>query len=271
LRFRNLLGSVAAVLAALVLMAPSVAQAAPNQSAASAAEQAAVLQAYGVSASALGSVVIDSNLTYRQAIGDDVVPALYRNLHDQMKPYLRLVAVAYHGYDGRIHLGQLVVHRDLVRDMQAVFCGMFRLGFPIKSVIPESQFGYDDERSMLANNTSGYRPGPRIGSHYDDHFKAIAVDVNPFTNPFVVTDDNGVTTVDPPGAHYDPAAQGALYKTSAVRLLWHTTGRGYGWGGNWGDPQADPPEEFYKVGYFDWQHFYPADAWYDSIPVPPGM
>jgi len=233
--------------------------------------QLQVLQDYGVAPSEFGSVVVDSNLTPDQAIGDNVVPPQYRELHRLMRPYLRVMTVGYRGYDDHVHLGQLVIHRDLVDDMQAKFRGMFRQGFPIQAVVPESQVGYDDEASMLRNHTSGYRPGPMINGHYDDHFKAIAVDINPFTNPFEVTDDNGVTTVDPPGAHHDPAAKGALYRTSPTRLLWHASGpnvgRSYGWAGNWGDPQADP-EEFYKIGYFDWQHFYPADAWYDSIPLP---
>ncbi len=234
-------------------------------------QQPGIWQSYGLTAKQLSSVVVDSNLTDDQAIGDSVVPPEDQALHAAIRPYLRVVWVIHWGFDDRIHVGQLVVHQALAGDMQRIFAGMFLLRFPITSVIPESQFGYVDDRSMLANNTSSYRPD-RINGHPSDHFRGIAIDVNPRLNPMIVTQD-GVTTVDPPGATYNPAVRGTIVKNDPVHRLWKTLlpGRAYGWGGNWGDPAADPPYEFYMKDYFDYQHFYPNDSWYDSVPLPAGF
>lgn len=192
-------------------------------------------------------LVIDSDLSHEQAMGGDTISVEAQQLHAKMKPYLRVVRVYYLGFDDCLHAGQIVVYRGLVEDTKRLFSGMLALGFPIESVIPQSQFDYKDERSMVANNSSSYRP--QSGS---EHCKGTAVDLNPRVNPMIVT-DAGIATVDPPGAHYDPNAKGALIKEGAVRKLW--TAVGFEWGGNWGDPRADPAADFYKIDYFDYQHF----------------
>lgn len=209
--------------------------------------QVALFDSYHLTSSQRTGVVIDSNLSYAQAIGDDKVPASAMAEHMKIRPFLRVVPVVYHGYDTRIHLGQIVVHEYIAPDVSILFAQMFVMGFPIKSVIPESQFGYIDENSMLSNNSSGYRPADQ------EHGYGVAVDVNTFTNPFDVTDDNGVRTIDPPGAMYNPQAKGAITMEGPVRKAW--TKRGFEWGGNWGNPAADPQADFFQTGYFDYQHW----------------
>lgn len=252
-----------ALVAAMVLP-PQVALASPS-TAFTSAEQA-VFGQYGLSSQQSDWLVIDSHLSYEQAIGDAVVPPAARELHAKMKPYLRVVPVLYWGFEAqpRVHLGQIVVHRDLVNDTNQLFIRMFALRFPIQSVIPESQFGYDDERSMLANNSSNYRP-----EEDSEHLKASAFDINTFVNPFDVLHDDGTRTIDPPGAHYDPTAKGAIVKEGPVRKLW--TSLHYEWGGGWGDPFADPPTDFFKVGFFDYQHFQLDYTRFGSLPLPPGI
>ena len=38
-----------------------------------------------------------------------------------------------------------------------------------------------------------------------------------------------------------------------VRKAW--TARGFEWGGNWGNPNADPQADYFEEGYFDYQHW----------------
>ncbi len=40
---------------------------------------------------------------------------------------------------------------------------------------------------------------------------------------------------------------------SELRRYWGSLN--WEWGGNWGNPNADPPIDFFQVGYFDYQHF----------------
>lgn len=222
---------------------------------------------YGLTALQVSCVVVDSLVSYDEAMGDSVVPVEARALHARIKPYLRVVVVVYHGYDGRIHIGQIVVHKYIVGKVARLFVEMYRLGFPIKSVIPSSHFGYDDQVSMSANNSSAYRP--EEGS---EHRTGAAIDLNPFQNPFDITAYNPVRPIEPAGAHYDPNAQGAIVKAGPVRRAF--TAEHFEWGGGWGDPNATPPTDFFRTGYFDYMHFQPDYSWYDTFyrdQLPPGI
>jgi peptidoglycan L-alanyl-D-glutamate endopeptidase CwlK len=231
--------------------------------------QQALLKQHGVHA--FGNIVVDSAMTYEQALGDSVVPAEGQAIHQVMKPHLRVIPVAYwglgtHGSDGRIHVGQIVVHRLLVEDTIRVFTEMFKLKFPIHSVIPQSAFGYNDQLSMAANNSSNYRP--ESGS---EHSRAAAFDLNPVQNPFDRTAYDPSLPVEPAGAVYDPSAPGTITMDSALRRYW--TSLNWEWGGNWGNPNADPPTDFFRVGYYDYQHFQLNYLRYDGFlaQLPPCM
>jgi len=215
------------------------------------ADQKALLQQLGVRN--FGGVVVDSAMTYQQALGDSVVPPKEYAVHAAIKPYLRVVPVAYWGLgsdglpDNRIHVGQIVVHRLLVADTTRVFARMFLLRFPVHSVIPHSAFGYDDSKSMAANNSSAYRPDSP-----SEHSRGAAFDINPVQNPMDLWAYDG-TPPEPAGAVYNPAMPGTITMQGAVRLYWSSLG--WEWGGNWGNPHADPPTDFFRNGYYDYQHF----------------
>jgi peptidoglycan LD-endopeptidase CwlK len=255
--FRKVTGVVLALLAVMTLAATAGASRRESEVNFSSHQQA-VLASYGVSGQEYKNIVIDSSLSREQALGDNVVPAGSRELHAKMKPYLRVVPVVYHGYDNRIHLGQIVVHRHVVGKTVKLFLKMFRLGFPIYSVIPQSQFGYDDQRSMAANNSSAYRP--EDGS---EHRTGAAFDLNPMQNPFDVTGYDPMRPIEPAGAVYNPAAKGTIVKFSAVWKAWKD--ESFEWGGGWGDPNAVPITDFFREGYFDYQHFQPDFSWYDDF------
>ena len=230
------------------------------------AEQQTLFSQYGLSSQQIDCLVVDSKMSYDQAIGDSVVPADVQDIHAKMKPLLRVLPEVYHGYDGRIHLGQIVVHEYVVGKVNRLFLKMFALGFPIYSVIPESHFGYDDQRSMAANNSSAYRP-----ERDSVHVAGAAIDLNTFTNPFDVTAYDPNRPIQPPGAHYNPAAKGAIVKSGPVRVAW--TAEHFEWGGGWGDPAATPPTDYFRTGFFDYQHFQPDFSWYDEFykHVPAGV
>lgn len=115
---------------------------------------------------------------------------------------------------------------------------MFQLGFPIKSVIPESAFGYNDELSMEANNSSDYRPEKN-----SEYRKGSAFDLNPMQNPFEITGYDPTVPVQPTGTVYDPNVPGTITMESPVRRFWGEA-LNYEWGGNWGNPNADPSTDF---------------------------
>lgn len=234
---------------------------------------------YGVTKQGL---VIDSFLGPDEAIGSSSNPTVQRYL-DAMKPYLVVLPVVYLGYDEKTHLGQLVVNKALAAETAKIFLTMFKLKFPIKSVIPQSQFNYDDglsdDRSMAVNNTSCYRPDDLKADNVSEHTKGAAFDINPFNNPMDTTKDLTIPVEKrvfvPPGGSYDLKAKGTIVRHGQVQSSWRAAG--YEWGGNWGYKPDEAHGQFFRDGYYDYQHFQlncaRTGAVYQNnslLPLPPG-
>jgi len=154
----------------------------------------------------------------------------------------RIVKVKYYSFDGKVHQGQIVIDRDLTRDIKEIFKLAFAEKFPIYSVIPIShpQFRkdgrWDDDLSMAANNTSGFNYREKTGGgSLSNHAYGRAIDINTVQNPYL---KNGI--VLPPNGNYDSQAQGTLTSDSSIVRKFRELG--WTWGGDW---------ESFK----DYQHF----------------
>jgi hypothetical protein len=154
---------------------------------------------------------------------------------------LRLLTLDFWGFDGSVHSGELVVHRDVADDVVVVFRELFDARFPIRRMRLVDDYGGDDDRSMAANNTSAFNCRPVTGgSAWSGHSYGRAIDINPIQNPYVT----GGGTVLPPagGAYTDRSLQskGMIHPGDVVLRAFSSVG--WGWGGNWSDPT-------------DYQHF----------------
>ena len=155
---------------------------------------------------------------------------------------LRLVRVTYRGFDGSDHLGALVVHRRVARDVITVFRRLHAARFPIRRMTPVSAFRGSDDASMAADNTSAFNCRGAVGSttgSWSQHAYGMAIDVNPVENPYVLH-----------GRALPPAGRRFLDRTSRRRgmavpggvLVRAFESVGWKWGGRWsGSP--------------DYQHF----------------
>ena len=139
-----------------------------------------------------------------------------------------------------MHRGELVVHKDQARVVQDVFRALFRARFPIKRMQLVDVYGGDDDRSMAANNTSGFNCRTVEGSSsWSEHAYGRAVDLNPIQNPAV--EDGRVSP--PAGAGYlDRSRQrkGLIRGNDTVVRAFASIG--WGWGGYW-------------TSFKDYQHF----------------
>ena len=181
--------------------------------------------------------IIDSRMTEREAF-DGLDP----KCPDEIRARQRLVAVKYYSTDGQVHQGQLVVDRELVKDVRRVFALALKEKFPVYSVIPISDKRFrkdgrwDDELSMEANNTSAFNYREVTGGgRLSNHAYGRAVDINTFFNPYVKGD-----LVLPHGATYDPKVAGTFTADSPVVREFQRLG--WTWGGTWASPR-------------DFQHF----------------
>jgi muramoyltetrapeptide carboxypeptidase len=192
--------------------------------------------------------IIDSNMTEKEAF-DGLDRATPRKIRDQQT----IVDVLYHGFDGKAHKGQLVVDRDVAKDIREIFDVILKSRFPVGSVIPMSHPKYrkdgrwDDGLSMAANNTSvfNYRP-VQDGTALSMHAYGRAIDINPLQNPYIKRGK-----VLPVGARYDVKAPGTLTPDHPVVKAFLK--RGWRWGGNWKTLK-------------DYQHFEKPRAWARAAP-----
>lgn len=154
----------------------------------------------------------------------------------------------YWDYSGKAARGTLIVRFDVVADLEYVFGRAFDAGFRIKAMVPADAF-YDegrrspldsDQASMGAGNTSAFNCRPVLGNptKLSAHSYGIAVDINPFENPYVARG-----AVHPRGAdaflQRSQCGTGMICAGGAVAMAMVT--RGWGWGARWPEP--------------DYQHF----------------
>jgi hypothetical protein len=171
------------------------------------------------------------DLPYSWHSGCPVVPA-----------QLRRVRLRYVGFDGRSHVGALVVNERVVRDVVSVFRGLYRERFPIRRMRPIDAYRGSDDRSAAADNTSAFNcrkavaPGVRSWSM---HAYGLAVDVNDVENPYLegsrVIPRAGAPFLDRSRVRPGMAVEGNALVRAFDRVGW-------GWGGRWS-------------GYPDYQHF----------------
>lgn len=153
---------------------------------------------------------------------------------------LRLVTITHWGYDGRARQGEVVVHTDYAEKIRGVFAALFEAGFPIDQVRLVDEFGADDDRSMAANNSSGFNCRRVRGSgRWSEHAYGRAVDINPIQNPYLA---RGGAVLPPGGREFirrAAATPGLITPDGAVVAAF--AGIGWRWGGAWPNP--------------DYQHF----------------
>jgi D-alanyl-D-alanine carboxypeptidase-like protein len=145
---------------------------------------------------------------------------------------LRLVKLRYRGFDGRVHAGELVVHRDASRAVIRAFRRLFEARFPIARMRLVDAYGGSDERSMAANNTSAFNCRVVEDSHgvWSQHAYGRAIDVNPVQNAYV---NGGIVRPSAGTAYLDRSrtARGMIRAGGpAVRAF---AAVGWEWGGNW--------------------------------------
>jgi hypothetical protein len=155
---------------------------------------------------------------------------------------LREVHVAYWGFDGRQHIGALVVNARVVGQVTAVFDRLRRARFPIRRMTPIAAYGGSDDRSMAADNTSAFNcryavaPGAK---HWSAHAYGEAIDVNPIENPYF---EGGRVLPPAGGAYVDRSRLRPGMAVSGGTLVAAFAASGWQWGGRW---RASP----------DYQHF----------------
>jgi poly-gamma-glutamate synthesis protein (capsule biosynthesis protein) len=133
--------------------------------------------------------------------------------------------------DGATARGELVVARAIAEATIDLFARLYALGFPIRAMRLVDDHGADDDRSMAADNCSGFNFRVVAGTQIlSQHALGRAIDINPVENPWVRPD----RFVPPAGAPFlrrDLIRPGMIVRPGPVTALLDELG--WEWGGDW--------------------------------------
>lgn len=149
---------------------------------------------------------------------------------------LRYVLCLHRDMEGRAIVGEMVVNRAIADDVVYIFRRLFESGYPIARMRLVDYWDAEDERSMAANNSSGFNF--RYVSHtkkVSAHGLGMAVDINPLYNPYCKVTRTGQRVVEPAaGRPYLDRSARFPYKIERSDLCCRLfRERGFSWGGDW--------------------------------------
>lgn len=155
------------------------------------------------------------------------------------------VHLLHYNFDEEVTEGELICNKSIAQDIVDIFYELYLARYQIEKVKLIDEYGGDDELSMQDNNTSCFNYRVVSGSsHLSKHAYGLAIDINPFYNPYVTYGSDG-------SANYAPEGSGAYadrtapfpYKIDENDLCYKLfTQHGFTWGGNWNNVK-------------DYQHF----------------
>src|SRR5205823_13178637 len=125
------------------------------------------------------------------------------------------------------------VNRGIVAPVVSAFRRIYSARFPIRRLQPIAAYGGSDDRSMAADNTSGFNCRRAVSNgppSWSMHAYGEAVDIDPLENPYRL--DGKI--LPPAGAPYMDRGNvrpGMVVRGSAPVLAFAAIG--WGWGGNW--------------------------------------
>lgn len=144
---------------------------------------------------------------------------------------LAYLTVSFWGFDGRPHTGELLVNATVATDVVQVFERLHEARFPIE----EMRVVAAPELTALptgdGNNTTGFVCRPVVGgTTFSQHAYGLAVDINPFHNPY----RRGDLILPELSGHYLDRTLGLPGMIDADGVVVEAfTEIGWGWGGNW--------------------------------------
>lgn len=171
----------------------------------------------------LSAQVIDSNITFKQAVKNSDAP-------NEIISQLTLVDVQYYSLDSLLHTGQILIDQALSDEVKLIFELIKEIRYPVEMVIPV-KFDMPNGLTSMANLNNTYcfhyRKTVLLATKLSSHAIGRAIDFNPFKNPFIYSNGD----VKPNGAIYDTSHKMSL--TNKHPLVIKLKQMGWQWGGDW--------------------------------------
>ena len=149
---------------------------------------------------------------------------------------LRYLHILHWDNDGKTYLGEMVCNKIIAAKLITIFKKLYSAKYPIHKMILPEAYDADDEKQMLANNTSCFCYRPVAGTNkLSRHSLGLAVDINPLYNPYYKKRSDGKLFVQPStAAKYCDRTKAFPYKIDKQDLCYRLfTENGFAWGGAW--------------------------------------
>lgn len=157
-------------------------------------------------------IIVDSNITYAKAIQGLPFSRNYTYAN------ISLLNVLYISFDGRVHQGQILVHRSIAQEVYYFFMESYKYNFPIGKVVPLSAYGWSIPKAAKDGATFAITT---TGSASDRN--GFSMHINPLQNR------GGLIPVE--GVAHDNIALGAI-SSGGEPFMKGMKQLGWQWGGD---------------------------------------
>ena len=150
---------------------------------------------------------------------------------------LKYLNVLYVDFDGETQVGEIVCNAAIAEDLTEIFHELYKADYRIERIKLIDEYNADDNLSMEDNNTSSfcYRVVENT-TRLSNHAYGMAIDINPFYNPYVVYNSEG-TSITPVGSEIYADRSDAVmnpYRIDKNDLAYKLfKEHGFTWGGDW--------------------------------------
>ncbi len=156
------------------------------------------------------------------------------------KSDLAYVTVSFWGFDERPHTGELLLNRSVALEVVTVFRALYRERWPLEEMRITRKRELDAPPTGDGNNTGGFVcRASRSTTQWSEHAYGLAIDVNPFHNPYV-RGDVVLPELALAYANREWRRPGMIRRGDVVTKAFARIG--WGWGGDWESSK-------------DWMHF----------------
>ena len=167
-----------------------------------------------------------------------VTPAIRKRMGETWSPAcpvglsgLAHLTVSFRGFDGAAHTGELVVAADRAEDVVSVFAALFAADYPIEEMRLPTTADLDAPPTGDGNNTAGLVCRASRGTTvWSAHAYGLAIDVNPFLNPYhkgdLVLPERASAYLDRSRTQPGIIHAGDVVVREFARIGWS-------WGGSW--------------------------------------
>ena len=149
---------------------------------------------------------------------------------------LRYLSLLYNDFNGDTQTGEMICNKTIAEDLLEIFYELYQNGYQIESIKLIDEYNGDDTASMLANNTSCFNYRVVEGTtRLSNHAKGLAIDLNPFYNPYITYNKDGSINISPEGSEaFADRSSSFPYKIDENDLAYKLfKEHGFTWGGNW--------------------------------------